>query len=561
MNDEELDDERLPVLEVGLVMAGAVSAGAYTAGVADFLIQALDAWEDARADNDPLAPRHRLRLSSMAGASAGAMTAAIVAGIVSGRRHRPVIAADPGSALDDNALFESWVNRIDAERLLDTGDLRDTDRRVLSLLNGDALETIARDAIPAGAGGHRRTWIADELRLALSITNLRGVPYNLGFGESSDAPQPRPGHSMRMHADLMRFRLAAGRPPSHADLIELDTELSGEGWATLRTTALASGAFPLLLPPKHLRRSADDYAARMWPRPRPGRSDSADDCLLYMPLPPHWGAGPPPSPFEFLAADGGVLDNQPFAAARDLLVGVPPQAPAGNVVARTLITISPFPDLVGFRPGEPQPGGMLDIALRLLAAMRNQTRFQPNELVTAADHPYAARQLIAPSRRVDGERMDHPLAGGAVDGFAGFLERDFRLHDFQLGRSNCQRYLRLHYRLPADHRLFSAWTPDQRGAFDDGTGTLPVLPLLGTAAEPNAMPPWPRLPATRMPQLRQLLQRRTKALLPHAINHLLARSSAPMRWLTRTMARFQSRGWVRALSDHIERELRQRGQL
>ena len=35
--------------EIGLVMAGAISAGAYTAGVVDFLIQALDEWEKAKA--------------------------------------------------------------------------------------------------------------------------------------------------------------------------------------------------------------------------------------------------------------------------------------------------------------------------------------------------------------------------------------------------------------------------------------------------------------------------------------------------------------------------------
>src|SRR5687768_13154219 len=38
-----------PPFELGIVLAGAVSAGAYTSGVMDFLIQALQSWEDARA--------------------------------------------------------------------------------------------------------------------------------------------------------------------------------------------------------------------------------------------------------------------------------------------------------------------------------------------------------------------------------------------------------------------------------------------------------------------------------------------------------------------------------
>jgi hypothetical protein len=36
--------------ELGICMAGAVSAGAYTAGVMDFLIEALDTWEQKRGE-------------------------------------------------------------------------------------------------------------------------------------------------------------------------------------------------------------------------------------------------------------------------------------------------------------------------------------------------------------------------------------------------------------------------------------------------------------------------------------------------------------------------------
>ncbi len=47
-----------PTFEIGLTMAGAVSAGAYSGGVLDFLLQALDAWEqekqhDADAVTEP----------------------------------------------------------------------------------------------------------------------------------------------------------------------------------------------------------------------------------------------------------------------------------------------------------------------------------------------------------------------------------------------------------------------------------------------------------------------------------------------------------------------------
>lgn len=552
-----------PCYEIGLVMAGAVSAGAYTAGVADFLIEALDAWEAAREADDPMAPPHRVRLNAISGASAGAMTAAIVAGIVAGRTHRPIATLDPGTTVTDNALFESWVNRIDATALLDTGDLRGKEQRLFSLLNGQVLDGIATMAVPDAAGGKRKSWIGDSLRLAFAVTNLRGVPYNLGFGDQSHSPAPRPGHSMRKHADLLRFRLGeTGTPSREHDFTPLDWHMRGDGWTRLRAAALASGAFPLLLPPRRLDRPGSDYDTKLWAIPTAPSAPNADvECVRYDTLPPHWGEEETPAQFDFLAVDGGVLDNKPFAAARELLTGIPPTPPAGEVMGRVLITIDPFPDLVGYRSDETQPGGLLDVAMSLLAAMRNQTRFQPQELVTAFDDPYAGRQLMAPSRRVNGERMDHPLAGGAIDGFAGFLDRSFRLHDFWLGRANCQRFFRRHFRLPARHPLFDGWSPGQRQAYDIGDGTLPIVPLLADAAALANAPSWPRLPPERMDELRALLRKRTRALLPHAIDHLLAHSSRPMRWLTRVMAHFQSRGWVKALANHIEHELARRQQL
>ena len=69
-------DGRKP-FDIGLVMAGAISAGAYTAGVCDFLIQALDAWETAKADPSARVPRHQVRIKALTGASAGASTLAV----------------------------------------------------------------------------------------------------------------------------------------------------------------------------------------------------------------------------------------------------------------------------------------------------------------------------------------------------------------------------------------------------------------------------------------------------------------------------------------------------
>jgi hypothetical protein len=366
---------------------------------------------------------------------------------------------------------------------------------------------------------------------------------------------------MRRHADALRFRLGDPQLVSGDAAVALDWRGASAGWSALRGAALASGAFPLLLPPHGLSRDAGDYDRQLWPVPA-GAGDRPDlACLRYQPIPAHWGEGGPPGRFAFVAVDGGMLDNEPFTLGRELLVGVPPLMPAAPVAGRSLLTIDPFPDVIGFRADEPQPEGLLDLALGLLAAMKNQTRFKPDELVTGPEDRYARRLLLAPSRRIAGASTDHPLAGGAVHGFAGFLDRSFRLHDFRLGRFNAQRFFARHFRLPQAHPLFDAWTREQRSAWLDPHGRLPILPLFGSAARAQPMPDWPRLAPDRLARLRQLLRGRSAALLPFAIDHLLARSSRPMRWATRILARRQSRGWVDALVEHIARQLRDRGQL
>lgn len=45
------------IFEVGLVLSGTVSAGPYTAGVIDYLIEALDAWYEAKRAGGSDIPR------------------------------------------------------------------------------------------------------------------------------------------------------------------------------------------------------------------------------------------------------------------------------------------------------------------------------------------------------------------------------------------------------------------------------------------------------------------------------------------------------------------------
>jgi hypothetical protein len=204
--------------EVGLVMAGAVSAGAYTAGVIDFLLQALDAWDQAkRAGAD--VPDHTVQIRAAAGSSAGGIISALTA-MIPFTGHHPIRdlcsargAAAPANA-ERNLLYRCWVRDIDIRTLLATGDIRGDAGIVPSLLDGTGIAAVAdgavasvRAAIAARAGPTMPAYFANPLQLYLCLTNLRGLPYVI---EMVTAGGVR-GHRVTCHADFAQFAvLGAG---------------------------------------------------------------------------------------------------------------------------------------------------------------------------------------------------------------------------------------------------------------------------------------------------------------------------------------------------------------
>ena len=110
------------MFHLGINMAGAVSAGAYTAGVLDFLLEALEQWYAAKASPSPAAPLHDVSIDVFSGASAGGMCAAIAAVMVQGSFQHIRNSADPAVKDTTNKFYESWVNKIDIEPLLQSTD-------------------------------------------------------------------------------------------------------------------------------------------------------------------------------------------------------------------------------------------------------------------------------------------------------------------------------------------------------------------------------------------------------------------------------------------------------
>jgi hypothetical protein len=531
---------------IGLVMAGAVSAGAYTAGVIDFLVQALDEWERARSTDAAGTPAHRVTISVLSGASAGGMTAAMLAGILAGRRHVPVTGADPGLTVNDNVLFQSWVNDIDIVALLGTADLAD-EAPLRSLLDSSPLDRIAQGALPLNVAGQRQAYADEYLELLLTLSNLRGVPYNLPF--ANDGAAERPGHGLHQHQDYLHFRFGNQTLP---DLRRpLDWAMQGPEWNVLRQGALATGAFPVGLAARRIEQPGPIYNARTFDAPGTGKLINGQcDCHANKAIPPAWGVGASaPQDYAFVSVDGGVFNNEPFELARRALANGGRNERDPVLADRIMLAIDPFPDVTDF-PSETaayrDPDDLFAVVKALIGAFVNQSRFKPGELVLATTAPSASRRLIAPDR--NGAAPDEPqLASGPLGGFAGFLDRRLRYHDFMLGRANCQGFLRDHFHLPAQNAIFAGNGAAQAAPVG---AMLPVIPLLGSANAPIAVPSWPKIPKAELDRIEALIAKRVAKVLPH----LLATLNVS-RLVAFLIHMIKSRGWVKRIRNTIQQQL------
>jgi predicted acylesterase/phospholipase RssA len=528
--------------EIGLVLAGAVSAGAYTSGVIDFLLEALEQWEAAKRRGDPDVPPHNVRIKVITGTSAGAITAAVLTSSLRADL-KPVRALQPGPN-PANKLYDAWVDRVDIFPLLDNGDLS-YGHRVQSVLNSDALDAIAKVAVSVSYS--RQSWptyVSDPLQVYLCTTNLRGVPYSIQFaGEEGSV-----GYGMSLHADYMRFLLSA-TPRGEEDALPLDLHASGGNWDVMTSAALASGAFPIGLSARVLTRKAGDYNRRPWhiasPQLVDGKQVSVD---REMTIDPSWpktvNQQPDGYAYEFVNVDGGVINNEPVELARRALAGIEGRNPRDpDKATRAVLMVDPFPNEVNldltYDAQKRKP--MLTAAMDLLSAMIYQMRFKVEELELARDEGVFSRFVISPVRWERGAtqsvRARFAMACGALGGFGGFLSRDFRHHDFLLGRINCQQFLREHFYLDASNPVFDGWSRDLKAklqvkrTYSSATegqtrrsdiDALSIIPLLGTAAGDaidggyNALV-WPKGKGPDMGKLEDALMNRMRALVNHVL--------------------------------------------
>lgn len=525
--------------EIGLVGAGAISAGAYTGGVIDFMVHALDTWYEAKRSNS--APPHEVKISVFAGASAGGMTAAIASAYLGS--NQPSIANENDAALKrgQNKLFDSWVERIDITHLLGTRDLADRHAPVISLLDSSILGEIADAGLSVAATG-RRPYVADNFELLLTITNLRGVPYSISL-----TGQTQQNYMMSMHADYVRFSIGSRSQglPDRYEMSWTDFGAASAQKEKLKQAALATGAFPVGLAPQMLSLNIpgngqpDWYSARTWPILTPF-SAGPHHCVIEKAIPVSWDPSMPSQyAYNFMCVDGGVMNNEPFELAhRVVTVSNGPSEREGDLAMKAILLIDPFPSEPTTALEYEPPPDLLQQVLALFNALKNQARFKPEELILAADENIYSRFMIAPNR---GD-SPFPIACGSLGGFGGFLKREFRSHDYFLGRRNAQKFFRDHFVLPENNPLFSDWSEAMKRAhcvkvnesdtavLENGLRFLPILPLVGAAQTPCHKPDWPVYAASDLARLEKQIAHRVDKVLDRLVEQYFKTKNVFMRF-------------------------------
>jgi hypothetical protein len=318
-------------------------------------------------------------------------------------------------------------------------------------------------------------------------------------------------------------------PPRIARKSKLSYELptdnpAAEGWIKLRDAALATGAFPVGLRARNVLRDVQEYQEKLWNISVPGKCDDNGNCICEdrRQIAPAWDASQiTPNPFATVNVDGGVTNNNPFECARQYLASLGGSAhnPRNAFEAdRAVLTVAPFPgdDQFSNAYNVEDKITLLGMLPDLLSTLISQSRFQGENLSLLKDESVFSRFVIAP---VD-ETAKPPvpaLQSSSLYAFGGFLYKGFREHDYQLGRRNCQRFLREHFVLPIENPIiaqglgsnkqvlidqFSAKDPSAPSPSGINTRAwMPVIPLCGTAIPEVPLPSRQKLTADALDKL------------------------------------------------------------
>ncbi len=503
----------MKIFQLGLSLAGTVSAGPYTAGVIDFILEALEEWElekeHCRGEfgNDQskwTVPSHEVHIKSISGASGGGIITGLFLNSLGKLYEHVRTPQSPGKATD-NDFYHNWVNLIGFDQLVNSSDLDGGELH--SLLNDSAFSKIASEVFQLSRYGASvsRAYIDPNLQAFITLSNLRGIPYYIDFrGEGTNRL------FYYRHTDYAAFEYSRDTI-SYPDRYQLSTNTGSSGFAAnyqkLREACLATCAVPIGFKPRIFTQPVEVYA---------GRKDG------------HALAFPPGlKDYDSLDVDGALFNNRPLELARKALISTeePEVTREAADVTRAVVMVSPLETAGKFRAGyDLSRDGLLDVIPQLLTSLRDDAMFSDEELSLAFDEGVYSRFIITPTRNAGpgtNEHVSPAITASMLSAFGAFLSRDFREHDYFLGRRNGQRFLQQHFSLPyasiKTNPAFAemlAVNPHDRYQFTkkdlNGKQALffPVIPLCGRAALETYFPMWPYKKGYDLSEIQSLIRMR-----------------------------------------------------
>ncbi len=402
--------------KLAIVISGAVSLGSYEAGVMYELLEAIALHNESVGADHP----ERVVIDVITGASAGAMTAAILSQQLyfGGTKLR--------HPYEGNPLFDAWVKNVSIDQLLKVHP----DEHRYSLMSSAVIDAIGRQSIPDDPGlildPHPAA--AKSLQVGFAMSNLNGYKQEIpGSGSNESFAYSRYKDQFvcrlqRLASKHDELDSIPSRPGKTIQLTEMEPQLMGRkvvwepmnnicSWGILREMALSSGAFPFAFRARRIVRSGGSKKSMMATRDSSIKSTSGDK--LY--------GG------NYLYTDGGVFENEPVGMAANLTEVLD----AGHAdTNRSYLFVAPGKRTMDADPFFNKEDDLVAMAVGLVSAIFGQSRFQ--QWVTEG---LTGKLLTVTATEAS-------LIGDTFSAFAGFLEYDFRAHDYNMGRRNARQKLR-----------------------------------------------------------------------------------------------------------------------
>jgi hypothetical protein len=225
---------------LAITISGAVSLGSYEAGVLYEIIHAIGEHNQTATDAT------RIEIDVLTGASAGGMTATIAA-------QKLAFEADALEGPYDNCFYRPWVADISLEGLL---AMHGDDEATKSVLSSQLVEDISVRYLTQRYQSHmdpprlQHPAAARLLRLGLALSNLNGVDYGLPLlPKRPDGAQDQ--FIYTRHQDQLVTWIEADKPA--IDDIE-------GFWEPLRNACVSCGAFAFAFRVIDVVRHAEEYA-------------------------------------------------------------------------------------------------------------------------------------------------------------------------------------------------------------------------------------------------------------------------------------------------------------